>query len=190
MPERDLCLSFDFNIDPITCIAAQHGTTPSRNTDANTNAPFIHILSEFRLPNSNIYALCAAIQARYPSRGRVWITGDASGNARSALVPDGAGYYRVILQELGLRSSALKVPRHNPLHHDSRMLLNSILARHSRFVIDPSCSHLIEDLNLTATHSNGGIDKSNAQRGHLLDALRYYLHAHHGHFITHPLAAT
>ena len=43
-------LSFDFNVDPITCIAAQYGY--------KNNKLWINVIKEFRLVNSDIYKLC------------------------------------------------------------------------------------------------------------------------------------
>lgn len=162
-----LYLSFDFNVDPITCIAAQHSHDRSK----------IRILREFRLNQSNIYALCAAIRQAYPGF-YYYVTGDASGMNDSALVKGNINYYTVIAQELKLHPSQLRVPSSNPGLSNSRVLLNSMLQRHPSLIIDQGCTFLIEDLLYCEVKADGDLDKTkNARMTHLLDCLRYYFNA-------------
>jgi len=167
-------LSFDFNVDPITCIAVQQ-----------TSDGGINVIKEFRLSNSNIYELCTRITETFDT-GRIWaITGDASGKARSALQPDPhMNYYTVIREQLGLTKTQIKLESANPSIENTRMLMNSILLRHHHFKIDSSCKYLIDDLKLVEVTESGDIDKKkDAQRTHLLDTLRYYLSTFHGKFV-------
>lgn len=168
--DAPLCLSFDFNVAPITCIAAQH------------TAERIAVLNEFRLLNSDIFALCAEIRRHYAGR-RLLITGDASGQASSALTQGHVGYYVLLLQELGLPRTALLTPRRNPSHANSRALVNALLRRHENLRLHPRCRYLIEDLERVEVLPDGRIDKGDAQRGHLLDCFRYYLQTFHGDYL-------
>src|SRR5690606_28202260 len=69
-----LILSFDFNVNPMTAIVGQHVALHD-----------LIIFDEFVLNNSSTPELCQAIQAKYqPWTGHIYVTGDASGNARSA----------------------------------------------------------------------------------------------------------
>jgi hypothetical protein len=75
-----LYLSFDFNRNPICCTAFQHYNE------------CIYVIRSFKLENSNIYSLCAAIKNAYPS-AQIIVTGDATGRASNAMVRDNMNYY-------------------------------------------------------------------------------------------------
>jgi hypothetical protein len=166
-----IILSFDFNVDPITCIAGQ------------SFGDSIQIIREFRLRNSDIYQLCQTIRAEF---GDVFylVTGDASGANRSAMTKGTLNYYMIIRDELDLPKSAFRVPSVNPSIKNSRVLLNSILQKHPDCKIDSSCQFLIHDLQSVETTSSGDIDKtSDSKSTHLLDCFRYYLWTFHNDFI-------
>lgn len=170
-PNEPIILSFDFNVDPITCVAGQ------------SFGDKINIIREFRLRNSDIYQLCQTIRAEF---GDVFylITGDASGANRSAMTKGTLNYYMIIRDELDLPKSAFRVPSVNPSIKNSRVLLNSILQKHPGFNIDASCQFLIHDLQNVETTPSGDIDKtSDSKSTHLLDCLRYYLWTFHNDFI-------
>ena len=174
-PRLELCLSFDFNVDPITCIAAQH-------TGIGTG---IKVLKEYRLENSDIYELCARIRSDFP-KALMLVTGDATGQARSALTKGNINYYQVIRQELGLGQGQMRQPSINPAHKDVRVLINSLLSN-TDIIIDPSCKYLVQDLKYVEADDEGGLDKSKEQTaakiGHLFQAWYYYLNTFHGRFI-------
>jgi hypothetical protein len=71
-PKEPIILSFDFNVDPITCIAGQ-------SFDGK-----IRIIREFRLRNSDIFQLCETIRTVFGDQLFI-VTGDASGANRSAM---------------------------------------------------------------------------------------------------------
>lgn len=175
VPQLELCLSFDFNVDPITCIVAQHNGIGSG----------IKILKEYRLENSDIYELCARIKSDYP-KALMLVTGDATGQARSALTRGNINYYQVIKQELGLGQGQMRQPAINPAHKDVRVLINSLLSN-TDIVIDPSCKYLIQDLKYVEANDEGGLDKSKEQTaakiGHLFQAWYYYLNTFHSKYI-------
>ena len=170
--ERDtVYLSFDFNVDPITCILAQIGHD------------FIHILDEFRLRNSDLYAICEQIKTRYGEHHYV-ITGDASGFSRHVTNKGNRNNYSIILQELGLSERLLKVPKSNPPLSESKTLCNSIFARHPNVFIHERCKHLILDNQLVQVNDKGEIDKSaDVRKSHLLDCERYLFNSFKGSFI-------
>jgi len=168
----ELVLSFDFNVDPITCVVMQFD-------DIGRGIRFIR---EYRLQNSNIYELTERIQADYPN-ALLLVTGDATGNSRSALTRGNLNYYQVIRQQLGLGAGQMRQPIINPSHKNSRVLCNSLLSN-GDISIDPSCTYLIEDLKYVEVTDQGDIDKTkDAHRGHLLDGWRYALHTFHGKFL-------
>lgn len=164
-------LSFDFNVDPITCVAGQSYHRK------------IRIIKEFRLRNSDIFRLCEAIHQYFGDRVFI-VTGDASGSNRSAMTRGALNFYQIIKEELKLPRNAFKVPTFNPSIKNSRVLLNSILEKHPDFKIDPSCQFLISDLQNVQTKEDGDIDKGkDAHATHLLDGLRYYLWTFHSSFV-------
>lgn len=170
-PHEPIILSFDFNVDPITCIAGQ-----SYNRK-------IRILKEFRLRNSDIFRLCEAISDHFGDKVFI-VTGDASGSNRSAMTRGALNFYQIIKEELKLPRSAFRVPTFNPSIKNSRVLLNSVLEKHPDFKIDASCTFLVNDLQNVQTNADGEIDKSrDAAATHLLDGLRYYLWTFHSSFV-------
>lgn len=170
-PNEPVILSFDFNVDPITCVSGQsYGNS-------------IRILKEFRLRNSDIFALCEAIRVHYGDRLFI-VTGDASGSNRSAMTRGAVNFYQIIKDELNLPRSAFKVPTINPSIKNSRVLLNSMLEKHNDFLIDANCQFLIQDLQSVQTTPEGDIDKGkDSASTHLLDGLRYYLWTFHHSFV-------
>jgi hypothetical protein len=165
-----LHLSFDFNVDPITCVASQY---------INSEIRFI---KEFRLNNSNIHELCDRINIAFPGAALL-ITGDASGQARSALTQGNLNYYSVIREKLRVHSGQLKVPTVNPAISDSQVLCNSLLANHLVY-FDPSMVYTIDDMLYVEVNDNGDIDKNkDKHRSHLLDAVRYTFNTFHKHLL-------
>lgn len=170
--ERDtIYLSFDFNVDPATCIVAQLGHN------------FIHILDEFRLRNSDTYLMCEAIIARYGYKPFI-ITGDASGFNRNSANKGNMNNYSIILSELKLSDRQLKVPNSNPSIRESRTLCNSIFARHQNVFIHERCKYLIQDNRLVQVDEHGEINKkADVYKGHLMDCERYLFNSFKGNFI-------
>lgn len=164
-PDSELMLSFDFNVDPITCTAAQ-----------NINGQLRYV-KEFRLSNSNIYELCDRILVEYNDLNPLYlVTGDATGRARSAITTGNLNYYKVIKDKLNLNINQMKVPRTNPAVSDSRVLMNSLFQNYD-VIIDPvNCPFLIEDLKYVEVDENGDINKhKDKHRSHLLDCSRYLM---------------
>jgi PBSX family phage terminase large subunit len=74
-PDYLIWLSFDFNVNPISCTAFQYYDDVLR------------AIKCFKLDNSNIYELCKLIASYFPD-AMFKVTGDASGTSRSAMVAD------------------------------------------------------------------------------------------------------
>lgn len=171
-----LYLSFDFNLDPITCLVVQHPD----------NRSWIRFHKEFRLANSNIYELCDAIIAEYGLDDYHFIvTGDASGQSGSAMVEDNLNFYLIIAQKLGLEPDQIILPGANPSIKSNRVLCNSIFARHESVSIDENnCTFLIDDLKYVEMNELGEIDKKkDKRRTHLLDCMRYYFNTFFSDFV-------
>lgn len=171
--ELPIYLSFDFNVDPATCLICQHGK----------NKEWISIIDEIRLSNSDIYEVCERIEVMYPN-AFFYVTGDASGRNRSAMTRGSKNYYFIIKSELKLNNNRFKIPSVNPSIKNSRVLTNSIFAKHPAILIDERCKYLIEDIRFMTVDENGEIDKKkDSHKSHLLDCLRYYFSTFHFDFI-------
>lgn len=166
----ELYLSYDFNVNPITCGVYQHeiiGDTVS-----------IRGIESIKLDNSDIYKLCDYILNHYPGFMYI-VTGDATGQNTSALVQDGINYYTVIKSKLGLAAGQLKVPPINPPITENRVLVNAVFHK-CNVAMDPfKCKHLIFDCQNVSTNDVGKIDKGDRsnpkKRADHLDHFRYYL---------------
>lgn len=176
-PRLTVNLSFDFNVDPITCIACQH--------DYKDNQLQIRIFKEFRLANSNIYDLCQEIRTYFHETIYFKVTGDATGSSATAITRGNVNYYSVIKSELRLTNANFDVPKGNPSVKNTRVLLNTLLMR-TDFLIDDSCRYLIDDLRYVEVDEHGEVDKKKAEAdgmNHLLDCLRYYCFRYHQKFL-------
>lgn len=172
-PALPLVVSFDFNVEPITALVCQHAS----------NKSWVSILKEYRLMNSDIFELCDRIVTDYPDV--FWqITGDASGRNRTAITRGNKNYYWYIKQRLRVNDSQIRLPGVNPSHRNSRVLSNSLLAKHPAYLIDSGCRWLLEDMRQVLVDESAGIDKSkNAHHTHLLDCWLYYNWNFHREFL-------
>jgi len=174
-PKLEVMLSFDFNCDPITCIAGQE------DTDG------LKIFREWRIMGSDIYTLTAQIKAEFP-RALFLVTGDATGANRSALTKGNINYYTVIQHTLELSNAQMRQPAINGSHADSYILCNSIM-QNMAFGVDPSCEHLLYDIrNVQIEYKEEKMQiikdrKDKTREADLADCLRYILGTFYGDFV-------
>lgn len=163
-------LSFDFNRNPITCGVFQ---------DYGEN---IFGIEQIKLENSNIYALCDYIRAKY-SGYMLLVTGDATGRASNAMVKDNLNYYTVIKSQLNLSQAQIKVANINPPLEENRVLVNSILHTKKVTLDENNCKGLIFDLEHAQVLPDGSLDKTDrkdpTKQLDALDCFRYYLNTFH-----------
>lgn len=172
-PAIPVYISFDFNVDPATALICQHDNRKS----------WISIIDEIRLSNSNIYEVCDHIKTFFPNVF-IYVTGDASGRSRSAMTRGSKNYYKIIKTELQLPSTRFKIPSVNPSMKNSRVLTNSLFAKHPALLIDERCKYLIEDIRNVTVDEDGDIEKTkDSHRSHLLDCLRYYFNTFFNDFL-------
>lgn len=157
-------VSFDFNINPQTCIVAQFDGFKRK----------VRILKEYRLADSNVTENCRRIKADFNTKF-MFITGDSSGWSREKGLTNGKSLYDIIQFELGVNWSQIKAPRSNITHQKSREIVNSILHKHTDFLIG-DCPFLKEDLLSVQVNDDGGILKKTGMGGHLIDCFRYLIH--------------
>jgi hypothetical protein len=167
-------LSFDFNVNPICCSVIQ-------NIDN-----VIYVLETIALSNSNIHALCDVIKVKYTGFSFI-VTGDASGNSRSAITTDITNYYTIIQNKLNIGIGSLRVPRANPALEDNQVLVNSILEHYPVKINPEKAKKLIFDFENVRTTPDGKIEKETrsdiTQQADALDTFRYYCNAFHWDFL-------
>ena len=159
-------LSFDFNVNPMTCIAGQ------------LQGNKILVIEEFVLRDSDIYELCDHIRMRLPKSNNIMVTGDATGKNRQAISKGGITYYQVIADKLKLSGYQFVIPSVNHSNLNSRELISR--AFHTDLCyINPNCKLMINDLTYCEVGSDGKLLKKTTGTGselsHLMDCLKYLL---------------
>lgn len=173
LPSYPVYLSFDFNREPVTCIAAQ--MSPHKAAADS----FIHFIKEFSA-NGQLSELCTRIKAAFPA-SMFFVTGDASGN-RGDVGFDSrhATYYQMIRSYLNLTQRQLKLNTRNLEHNDSRLLINTMLHEYPNIKISQQgCPLLINDCDIAMVdESTGKPGMLRKDRGiykmDLFDAFRYF----------------
>lgn len=162
----DIYLSFDFNVNPITCISAQ------------VQDGQIRIIQEFKLRNSDIYNLCEHIRMMLPKHNNLLITGDSTGKNRQAISRGGLTYYHVIQDILQVSEYQFNIPSVNFSNLNSRELVSRAFYM-NKCNISTNCSNLINDLTYCEADEFGKLKKkssgSDAELSHLLDCLKYLI---------------
>jgi hypothetical protein len=165
-------LSFDFNLNPITCGVFQ---------DSGSK---IWGVESIKLDNSDIYKLCDYIIRPDKYSGcNFLVTGDATGKNSSAMVQDGINYYTIIKAKLDLSINQIKVPSVNPPISENRVLVNAVF-HNCDVSLDPiKCKDLIFDCKNVGVDDFGKIEKGDRanpkKRADHLDNYRYYLNTFH-----------
>lgn len=173
LPSYPVYLSFDFNRDPMTCIAVQ--MSPHRGAHDS----FIHIVREFS-GRITLREICSHILATF-GRATYFVTGDASGSRGDVSMEDRHGtYYKAIQNYLGISAGQLHLHRRNMEHNDSRMLLNTIFNAYPglRISLD-GCPLLVNDCLIARTDDNSprpGVLKKDRDmyKMDLFDCMRYF----------------
>jgi phage terminase large subunit len=170
-PYDDVFLSWDFNIQN-TCLAIQN---PTHSPDT------INVLREYHFKGYDLQMLCEMIYEDWKGH-ELFINGDASGRAQSALTSGNESAYDMLRSLLNLSYERhFFVPAANPSHLNSRILTN-LLFKHYTINISTECVELHNDLLAVEVDDRGSMDtykKKNPERTHHLDPLRYHFNAHH-----------
>lgn len=162
-PDEILWLSFDFNVNPMTCGAFQYYDNTLR------------AIKCFKLENSNTWEMCARIKAEYPNC-LYMVTGDASGENLNAAYRDEMHNYRIIQQELNLNTQQLQVPVKNPSIDTNQILVNAVLLNIPVEIDKDNCQPLIFDLNYVEVDHKKDIIKDRTterKKSDFLDLFRY-----------------
>ena len=105
------------------------------------------------------------------------VTGDASGNVTSGMVKEPKTYYTEIINELGINSGSLFVPKKNPFLTNSWANMNKYIQKCPEYGVDKkACKDLMKDLLTAKDDGKHGIKKaSGEQESHTVDGKRYIL---------------
>ncbi len=162
-------VSVDFNLDPFCAIIAQ---------DQGKRFGIAH---EVSVTSGTIEELCSRILAIVPDVFLHEYTGDRSGANRRLQARSTASMWDDFLAVMGARERQLKLPA-NPSHRQSREDTNYVLHHHPEFVIDPSCTGVIFDLENVEVDADMSIVKGDrsqaAQRADYLDDVRYLVNTY------------
>lgn len=171
-PHLDLWLSFDFNVDPMSCIIGQR-----------LGMKDFTIFDEIRLANSGTEEMCEHVSVKYPGY-RYMVTGDVSGKKRTTNTAGGLNDWRIIKQKLRLSDGQIKLRNSNLPHADSRPLCNSVL-QNANFLITENCKNMITDFQFANVDEHGKLIKDSSATGlHFFDCGRYMIDANFPDFIT------
>jgi hypothetical protein len=146
----------DFNVDYMTATLACEYTNGA-----------VHFFNEIRLKNSNTEELALAMKKIAP---HIEVFPDPAGKARSTTSRRSD---HQILKDHGF---FIKANKSHPSHIDRLNALNRKLKDAEGKVgmtIDPSCIYLIKDLEQCQRDRRGGLDKSQIDLTHALDACSY-----------------
>lgn len=146
----------DFNVDFMSAVLC------SQYTDGT-----IHYYNEVRLKNSNTEEMARKMKAIEPN---VECYPDPAGSARSTTSRKSD---HAILRDFGF---VIRAKKSHPSHVDRLNALNRKLLSadgNVTMTIDPKCNFLIKDLEQVQRDKKGGIDKSNMELTHALDACSY-----------------
>ena len=146
----------DFNVDYMTAVLA------CQFSDGT-----IHYYNEIRIKNSNTEEMARKMKAIEP---KIEVYPDPSGSARSTTSNKSD---HQILRDFGF---IIRAKKSHPSHIDRLNALNRKLLDadgNVTMTIDPKCVYLIKDLEQVQRDKKGGIDKSQIELTHSLDACSY-----------------
>lgn len=173
-PDLPLCLTCDFNIDPMAWVVAQIGI------NQQTKLKEIYFIDEIYLQNSNTVEACQEFKTRFANhKAGLHLYGDATGRARHT--DSNITNWKIIESELSQYNISIRVPTKNPAERDrinsvNGMICNSIGQR--RVFVNPNkCKHLIRDFEQCSFKQGSvTIDKNkDFSLTHTSDAAGYFL---------------
>jgi len=176
-PERVVTLTFDFNVDPITCTAVQH------------YGGIVMFIKCFKLSNSGTEEICDHIRAYFKAGVVFEVTGDSTGQNRNTMASDGSHNYTIIQRKFKLQDQQLKIPTKNPDIKVNRVLFNAILKQEEVWIQPGAdyCDPLIYDLTFVEMDANGNMMKdrtTDSKKADFIDGARYYFNIEFMDYLT------
>jgi len=130
----------------------------------------VHYIDEIRQQNSSTEMLCKEMKSKWTKVKECYP--DPAGSARSTTSHRSD---HQILKDYGYSVYARKAhPSHRDRLNDLNRKLKDATGR-IRMTVDPNCKYLIKDLEQVQRDRKGGIDKSNIELTHSLDAATYLI---------------
>lgn len=144
-PSYDIHLSFDFNRDPVSCVAVQY--SPQMGTPNS----FVHFIKEFG-GKMQLEELCFQIKTFFPN-SIFRVTGDSSGNKGDVTYNSAHDTaYTLIRSALNLSQRQMEPNISNLLHENSRYLCNAMFANYPNLYLSKEgCPNLIADCEIAQT---------------------------------------
>lgn len=168
-PAAPMCITFDFNINPATAVLGQ-GFGPN-----------VRVWREVFVTHAGGEATrAAAMAAKFHLHQAGWtgpvrIYGDPAGKAAKTTGPSDHAVLREVFP-----GATWCISSHAPHQRDRVAAVNArceTMDGQHHFHVDPSCVHLIADLEQVIFEDNGDLDKkSNPILTHVSDALGYWIH--------------
>lgn len=161
-------LSFDFNVNPLTCIIIQEYDDILRGIEC------------IKLEHSNTWEMCKVIKAKYPD-AVFKVTGDSTGASHNTIAMDNLNNYQIIQQELGLHDHQLVVPSRNPSIEDNQVQVNAVLLNREVY-FSQQCQPLIYDLTYVEVDAQKKIikDRTTDKRfSDFCDGFRYFCNVYY-----------
>lgn len=155
----------DFNVQPMCWVVCQqHGDS-------------LAVLDEVVLDdNAQVDRAVHALKDRgWGAQWSIVAHPDRSAKARSTTGDPEIAVMRATARALGLNMAGDAFGVNPPINGRINLLCRMIhdAAGKSRFVVDPRCTRLIDDLEKTSRGPNGYLPGPDGKRGHILDALGY-----------------
>jgi len=178
MPNYPICLCWDFNLEPLSCVVMQ------MSPQIGGAHAFLHFIDEF-YGDVQLQELCTQIKAKYPA-SIMFITGDSSGNKGDVGYDNkNETHYKMIARFLNISEKNLHLNRRNLEHHDSRLLINTMLHNYPNIKYSKSgCPQLIHECRFAKvdiTKPKGGALKKDRD-DHKLDLFDGHRYAYQQYF--------
>ena len=167
-PAAPVCIAFDFNIHPATAVLGQGFGEEAR------------VWREVWIPMAGGESTrAAALRAHWHLaqvgwKGPIRLYGDPAGKAPKTTGPSD----HQVIKEV-FPSASWMISRAAPHVRDRVAAVNArceTMDGRRHFMVDPTCSHLITDLEQVIFDEDGNLDKdSNAELTHISDALGYWI---------------
>lgn len=120
LPTFPVYLGFDFNREPLTCVAMQ------KSPQIGLSNSFTHFIKELK-GDWQLREICTQIRTTFPN-SILYVTGDSSGNKGDVGYENrNDTHYTMIRKYLNLNEKNMDLNKSNLEHHDSRLLVNTAL---------------------------------------------------------------
>jgi len=175
-PGMPVYLSFDFNVNPGTCVAWHQG----RHEDGKE---YIHYFDEIVVQDADVYKMCNRVKSKFANEHLI-ITGDRTALKREfSQRMNKINTWNIIEKELGVRPTLVT----NPKTEFVMILANSMLARHPEIYFHPRMKNTIYDLRFVQVDAYNKIIKKDRkkpeQQADLLDCVKYSMWTFHRGFV-------